>query len=292
MKLSVFLFILSFNFLRQGLEIFDTFSKLAVFSTYRATEAVIEDLKKKTDSYKKPKEKYEYLFNKNHNTAVLLKSISRSSQRLFEGKRNKRRNKYDEANRITTVLCGKLAIQHFLNQEKFLRYTLAVPIGSVRHEACIFFRNAGVNIEAIFFNPSFSTLHDGVEYSSIAKELIESLRGRLNKTMAYFSPTGNVESQCSKIAWIEIFNHVHYNKNPFERKEILLEDYNRLITAQTYKRYHSIGRVNHYEENELIFYNLWKSIDDKLGSISDFDFMKISRDFNRIIANYFSSKSQ
>lgn len=109
--------------------------------------------------------------------------------------------------------------------------------------------------------------------------------------MAYFSPTGNVESECSKITWIEIFNHVHYNKNPFERKDILLEDYNRLITTETYKRYH-FKRVDRREENKLKFYNLWKSIDDKLGQISDLDFMKISRDLNRIIANHFSSKSQ
>lgn len=217
----------------------------------------------------------------------MLKSISRESQPLFISKRNKRQNQYDSAKRITTTLCGKQAIRHFLKEKN--EYTLVVPIGNVRHEACIFFKINNSKLEAIFFNPNYSEIHDGVEYSKIAHSLVTSLG--INKTMSYYAPNGNVDSECCKLTWVEIFNHLIENKNPFKRNDILLENYDRMITQHTYERYHPSKRAQ-FEENELKFYCLWKKTDEKLRSIdiSDTDLIKICRNISQAIANYFSSK--
>lgn len=262
------------------------FRELSVDSTYEAAEFIIEKIRNHPgiESYY-GKDRAEFLYSKRYKTAVLLKYVAKISRRQFISRANKKtKHKFDIKKRITTTLCGKKHINHFLKQAQFKNYTIVTSVGSMDHESCMFFqRNDNSKIDAIFFNPNYSDLHDGVEYSKFAHKLSLSFGENINSVRAYYSSSGNVEGECTKHVWKAIFNMLCKGENAFTRRNIDLEDYTRCFTQKTYKRYFS---------KKLEYYSIWKNADDllKKNGIDNLDLLNINRDIYKAIAHYFRTK--
>lgn len=262
------------------------YKRLSKKSTYKATEVLIRDIKRirGVKSYKFGG--FEYLYNEHHKTAVLLKYIAKWSRKFFKTKLNKRpKNKNDEANRIITTLYGKDGIMHFLNNSTFEKYTLSVSVGSMIHESCMFFRNDKSIINAIYFNPSYSTVHDGPQYSKYAHQLCTFFKKKLNNIRAYYSPSGNVEAECSKLTWKEIFNHLCNGDNPFTNDNIELQEYTYCFTRKTYNKYYT---------KKLLYHSNWEKYEQMLKKcdISDSDFIKLNNSISKAMAEYFLTKAK
>lgn len=60
-----------------------------------------------------------------------------------------------------------------------------------------------------------------------------------NNVQAYYSPSGNVEGECSRFVWEEEFNLVCNGENPFMKSDIGLVEYTHCFTEKTYKRYYT-----------------------------------------------------
>lgn len=288
--LIFFVFCTQYNYFynNYSTDIFDgrKFKSQSKKSTYKATETVIRQIRKQEgiECYRN-KDKVEFLYSKRFKTAVLLKFVAKISKKQFLRRANKKsKHKYDKKKRITTTLCGKLHIDRFLKNPQFKGYTVVTSVGSIAHETCMFFQMENkCNVDAIFFNPNYSDIHDGVEYSKIAHKLALCFGTNLKKVKAYYSTTGNVEGQCSKHVWESIFNLLCNNENPFQKPDIDLQEYTRCFTEKTYNRYFS---------KKLEYYEIWKNADEllKQNEVNSLDLLNINRDIYKVIAQYFTSK--
>lgn len=251
-------------------------------NSYKATEEVIEIIRETNgiQSYKH-NDAYEFLFNERYKTAVLLKCAAKFKEEHFTGKRNKRaKNKFDIGNRIISTVSARIEILHFLNS-KYKAYSIVIPIGGWLHEACLFFRNHDNFMHAVYYNPNYSDVTDGVESSKIGNQLLKSFHHRLNCIQAYHSLTGNVESACSAYVWMEIYNHVCNGFTPFGNEDIGLESYNSLLTEHSSKKYRGKIALKHF--------SIWKNLDSKLrDDLDDQDLLDITYKISNVISDHFS----
>lgn len=190
-------------------------------------------------SYVSLPSRFEYLFDLRAKKAILLKSISRSSQKRFRNKNKKRsKNVFDIGKRIVTTETGYQAISRFFNTDGFGKFELVVSCGSESHESCLFFRKEDDKLAVIYFNPNYSERHDGVQYSHIVRQLLEKFGRRIRRVQAYYSPCFNVAARCSALTWEQMVNHVCYDKSPFTNKDLNLEEYSHYMTQMAYENYH------------------------------------------------------
>lgn len=232
--------------------------------TYKAVEELIKEIRTRNHIHSYKRNGSEFLLNKKHHTAVLLKSVSIRSKRNFERKQNRKTKfKYDVGKRVTTVGVAKGLILHFLNNTRFAKYALAIPIGTTSHEACLVFSTSKNGINAIYYNPNYSESTRGVESSQIATDILQSLSQQLNSCRAYHSDSGNVESMCSALAWIEIFFFVSNGISPFKNSSINLADYRHFTTQYAYDKYHK-----KLKQKSLKHYGTWHLMDKRLKNIA------------------------
>lgn len=251
-------------------------------SSFKATEDIIEVMRKQNGISSYIHNGNEFLYNKLFKTAVLLKCAAKFREPSFESKKNKRaKNPFDIGNRLISTSKAKIEISHFLNHKLYKYYYIVVPIGGWLHEACIFFKKSDKFIHAVFYNPNYSDVTEGVESSKIGNELLRSFKGRLNFIQAYHSPTGNVENACSAFTWMEIFNHVCQGFIPFDNINIGLESYNALATDHSYKKYRRKTLLKHF----LVWINLDSRLRDNLD---EKDLLDIEKKIANVISSHFS----
>lgn len=213
-------------------------------SSYEAAQSTVNALRRNPNVHTHTHNKIGYVYNKENKTALVLKCVTKLDQPQHVKKTIRRSvNKYDKYKRTTSVNVGKNAISYMLNNPEFTNYEIVIPIGSLDHEACIFFKKNEDLIEAIYFNPNFSVVQQGVQSSKIGKAILKSVGEDLKKIRAYYSPCGNVASMCSALVWEEIFNHVNNGSSPFANTELSLEDYNHFTTTSTYNRYRKNKKI-------------------------------------------------
>lgn len=166
-------------------------------SSYLATETVINQIRNHPDIHSCMDDYDEYLINEAKKSAVVLKYVVRKTTKAFLTKSYKQTKiEYDIAKRCTTVSNGIRLIRKFFNI--YPNFDIVVPCGSLSHECCVFFRkDAAGKFRAIYFNPNFSTIQNGVESSKIVKELFVMMRGALVEKRSFYSPCGNVDGECS-----------------------------------------------------------------------------------------------
>lgn len=211
--------------------------------TYQAAEQTIREMRELENihSFMAPPSKFEYLYNTISKTAILLKSISRSSRCGVGKKYNKRnKNKYDIGKRIITTESGYQAILRFFKQDRFQEYELVVSCGSETHESCLFLRKDDDGLSVIYFNPNYSERQDGVQYCHIIRQLLEKFGRKIHRSQAYYSPCFNVMARCSALTWEQMVNHICYGKSPFTNTNLQLEDYTHYITRSAYLNYHGL----------------------------------------------------
>lgn len=187
-----------------------------------------------------------------------MKSIARTTTNAFRKKSHKKTKiKFDVSNRCTTVSNGVAAIRHFFTV--FAEYDLVVPCGSLDHECCVFFRQEdNEKLHAIYFNPSYSEQQEGVEFSTVVKELFVSLKGKVIKKQAFYAESGNVEGECSALTWEKIFRHVCDGLTPFDDDRLVLEDYSYNTTASSYHRYQQNRKQKQKGIKSFKHHDTWK----------------------------------
>lgn len=137
--------------------------------------------------------------------------VTSGTTELYLRRYKKYANEFDEQNRNTPASFAKCAISYFLHRPRFKGYTIVIPVGTVNHELCLFFRMNDGYIDVIYFNPNYSEINDGAETSKNAKALLKLFQHRIRSIRAYYSSNGNASSQCSGIAWEQMFNHVYHH---------------------------------------------------------------------------------
>lgn len=208
-------------------------------SSYLATETVINQIRNHPDIHSFMDDYDEYLINEAKKSAVVLKYVVRKTTKAFLTKSYKQTKiEYDIAKRCTTVSNGIRLIRKFFNI--YPNFDIVVPCGSLSHECCVFFRkDAAGKFRAIYFNPNFSTIQNGVESSKIVKELFVMMRGALVEKRSFYSPCGNVDGECSALTWKKVHDLVCDGSTPFMDHSLHLEDYSHNTTLASYNRYKS-----------------------------------------------------
>lgn len=261
-----------------------------VGDTYAAAGMVLKKLDE-NDNIKfirHPRESYGYYVNDERKTAMFSKCIARVSTPMFRKRvYRKSKNIYDTSNRISTTGVGKVAITYFMNNELFSDYSLVVDCGSLSHEVCIFFKKINGSLHAIYFNPSFSDIHDGAASSYVVATLLRSFGNAIYSIQAYYSPTGNVASNCAGIAWEEIYNHIWGGVSPFDRDDITLADYSKLCTLHTYQTHWLKNGPSKPPE----YYKMWEDFDGRLANIkTPIVLAAITNDISNLTRKYMHKK--
>lgn len=227
----------------------------------------------------------EYLFNNSTKTAVILKSVVR----VTRGRKKKcYKNPYDKGARHTTTSVAKCALLHFMNNDHFNNFDLAVPIGSQSHEACLFFRKQMGLFEAIYFNPNYSVKRRGTQSSVIASELLKN--SSLERIRTFHSKSCNVEGKCSFLTWDLITNFIMHGVTPFDDPAIDLEDYNHIATEYQYGK-----RLKSYVEDDndkMAYWNMWRGLEDILHDVDEEEHLLIVRKLSAIAWKYHFEISQ
>lgn len=252
--------------------------------SYKAIEKIIAIIKEQENIQSFTAHNIEYLYNVNNKTAILLKSISRPTQRRYRKNKTNRRQKvdYDIAKRITTVSVGINAIRKFFSE--FNNFELVVPCGSLSHECCIFFRKDDSNrLDTIYYNPNYSQVHDGVESSTVVRQLLTEMKGGISSKRAFYSPNGNVAGQCSAVTWHKMFDFVCNGCSPFNDEGSLgLEDYRHHTTTLSYNRYQQNAKKK--KPNILKHMKMWKEMDNMLLNASERKVIRISIKISQMLA--------
>lgn len=219
----------------------------------------------------------EYLFNNSTKAAVMLKSVVHVTQK----RKNKRHpNPYDIGARHTTTSVGKCALLHFMNNDHFTDFDLAVPIGSQSHEACLFFRKQMGLFEAIYFNPNYSEQRRGTQSSVIASALLNNKS--LGRVRAFHST--NFEGKCSFLTWNLITNFMMHGVTPFDDPTIDLGDYNHIATEYQYGK-----RLKSYVEDDndkITHWNMWRGLEDIFHDVQEEEHQLIARKLTAIAWKY------
>lgn len=147
-----------------------------------------------------------------------------------------------------------------MHHPDFSQYELVVSVGSHLHEGCIFFRKHKKAMEAIYYNPNYSSKTKSVQYSKSTKELLRSIG--LSKIQAFHSKYGNAKGLCSSLTWELIFNFIQNGDSPFDDKTLNLIDYNHLMTPESYIQYFSNAST---DKLGLKHFHIWKKLDKVLN---------------------------
>lgn len=218
----------------------------------------------------------EFLYNPKTLTAVLLKFIIKNTKKQYASKRNRSSGiPFDIANRATTTSVGILLIQHFMHHPSFPQYELVVPVGSRNHEACIFFRMHKGSMQAIYYNPNYSSDTKGVQFSQTAKQVLNSIG--LTTIHAFHSTYGNANGLCSLLTWEQIFYFVQNGDSPFDNKELNLTEYNHINTPHSYNKYNKT-------RSTLEFFSIWKDLNEMLirNNANVIDKLRIAKLLNEV----------
>lgn len=274
----------------------DTFSVDKFYSefetTYAATDAAIDTMEKnkKIDTLTHKRNQYQtykFLYNEEGKTAMLPRCVTSGKNDLFLRRRYKKReNEFDDKKRDTTASFAKCAISYFLHRPKFKGYTIVIPVGTVNHELCLFFRMIDKYIDVIYFNPNYSETNDGAETSKNAKALLKSFNQRIRSVRAYYSPNGNESAKCSGLVWEQIFNHLVNGLSPFDNMNLDLEDFNQHTTLKSYQRHH--GKKSTKNSGCLKYYEMWRKFDEMLHEVEDL--AEITSRISHVLSNYYKNK--
>lgn len=256
-------------------------------NSYEATEIIIALIKKQGNIRLFSERNIDYLYNVKTNTAILLKSITRPTQRRYRNKKTNRKQqvKYVIGKRITTVSVGINAIRSFF--ANFHNYELVVPCGSLNHECCLFFRKNNFNrLDAIYYNPNYSLIHDGVESSTVVKQLLVEMKSAISTKRAFYSPSGNVVGERSAVTWSKMFDHVVNGFSPFNDNNgsLGLEDYHHNTTTSSYNRYQQNAKTK--KGNILKRMDMWKKLDDMILNASDRKAIRISIKISKMLNEF------
>lgn len=217
-------------------------------SSYLATEVVINQIRDHRDTRSFLDDNDEYFLNDAKKTAVVLKYVIRKTTKSFLARSYKQTKiKHNIAKRCTTVSNGIRLIRKFLNM--FPNFDLVVPCGSLSHECCVFFRK-DVKFRAIYFNPNYSNIQNGVESSKIVQEMFNTMRGALVEKRSFYSPCGNVDGECSALTWKMVYNLVCDGSSPFMDNSLHLEDYSHNTTLSSYYRYRAQQKQKQKQNDE------------------------------------------
>lgn len=254
-------------------------------STYEAIESTIVAIRANKNIKSHKNDNIEYLYNDKTETAILLKCAAKLPVKQFNKRKIKRTtNENDYAKRDTTTLRVRNAILHFMNHKDFKNYGIVVSVGTITHDSCVFFRKYETHIEAIYFNPNYSDIQEGVQSSKLVNGLLSSFHTVIRRIRSYYSPDGNIDGLCSGLTWKQMFSYVWEGLSPFD-EHVHLDDYSHLTTLQSHKRYHS------KEKSNLKHYSVWKTLDDVLKNVPDAMLITISTKMSHIIYSYYQDKN-
>lgn len=275
------------------------------FSSGISTEKTIKDLLKINgiEAFKFEKYNYDFLINSTLKTAVFLKCVSKKKVNLFLKKYKRTGNAFDIAKRMTTTAVGASMINFFFKEEQFKNYTLVVPCGNYSHECCCFFTKNGNGLAAVYYNPSYSEVTQGVRKNANTTELLRSLKS-LNKIQSYYAFCGNVAGVCSGMTWSEIYSLIVHGISPFVNKYIKLESYKNCVTPFSYKKYWgSSSEAVKVDAKVDVKENDKSGENERCGMLKDYDDMlkhtkcstkllKVNGAIIDIILNYFAEKQK
>lgn len=257
-----------------------------IHSSYDGVQQILEKLETsdKIQIIPHPRENYVYYINAEKKTALFSKCVSMISKKQYiRRKYRKSININDNNGRCTTTDVGKGAVYFFIRDNRYAEYTLAVNCGSLIHEACVFFTNTVEGIDAIFFNPNFSDVTDGVQTLNTANALIKSFGNGIRSIQAYYSTSGNVESNCTSITWEQIYNLIWKGLSPFKRDDIILQDYAHVSTLYAYQKYW-IKNSKTLSAQDL---KNWEHFDERLSRVtSPLLLLNISNEISQAVKDY------
>lgn len=182
-----------------------------------------------------------YLYNEDHTTALLLKTVAKAKVNRFETKLNTRfKNPYDKSKTGTSTHMVKTAILYFLNQPQFDGFAIGACIETKKHECSVFFQKN----DAIYYNPNFSHIQQGTQTSKPMKELVSSMGNTIHRLRAYHSACGDIAGECSALVWEQLFLHTHIGLSPFINENIRLEPYDHFMTNSAYYAIQNKLKIN------------------------------------------------
>lgn len=253
---------------------------------------VIRVLKQNEDVRNHDHLEFEFIYNEKQKTALLLFLVIKHKSQFFLKKQNRKyKSKHNKGNtaRITTTDNARRAILYFLNHRTFNEFTLAVAVGSYTHEACLFLRKDDDRYKAIYYNPNFSQVTQGVQTSNTANDVLKSLGNKLNQIRSYYSESRNVAGICSFLVWKQIYILLNDGVSPFDNPNIHLENYDRLKTPYTLDKSKEAKRNK--KNLNLKRYPFWKQFDEMLVDFNEDDIDEIDFQFSSIICDVLTNAS-
>lgn len=126
-------------------------------------------------------------------------------------------NRHDVMKTCTTVKGSKNQLQAFFtyNNGQYQNHTLAVNIGNLQHDMAIFIRKEKkFNYVFVHFDPN-----KGVS-SQITSAFTKQF-GKNQERYGYHSSHGNMNGECTHLAWLEVLKFLLKNEDPFTRLGLL-----------------------------------------------------------------------
>lgn len=188
-------------------------------NTYILSEVVIKELEKKycVEKIGLTKNNYEYIINHNNKTALV--------PAFFGALLNKCPG--DVFKRARNPSAAQIAVRFFL--KKYPKYTIAISLGSIEHELCVFIRrdNSNQKFHAIVYDSYNDATHN------VLRNFVKSFGNRIIVS-GYNNRKYNDDGWCSAYAWHQIYEFLTTRINAFSHPDRYnIKPYN--------KRYGRIG---------------------------------------------------
>lgn len=127
----------------------------------------------------------------------------------YHDKKQIKSNQLDVGRLCTTIKGSRSVIQAFFNYEngKYKDHTLVVNIGNLQHDMAVFInKNEKNKYVFIHFDPNIKAS------SQIMNAFVKQF-GKDNERYGYHSQDGNVQGNCTYLAWMEILNFMLKDEN-------------------------------------------------------------------------------
>lgn len=177
-------------------------------NSYLAGGEVLRELSKHARSIqiKSGKTTAEFLVCDNH--VLYTKTVA------YHRKHQIATNQLDVMRTCTTVKASKTHIQAVLNKREYRNCILAINIGNLQHDMAIFMKK-GVNgsYQFIHYDPNQGAT------SQITTKFVQQFGTKCSR-YGYHADDGNIQGNCTQLAWIEILKFMLLRENPFERVDL------------------------------------------------------------------------